>query len=197
MRAAAAAARVRAARCAPPLLLRPRGPRPYATHAAASPSTAAAPPADDGYETLSAAHTVETEVKKSRFIALAAPAASGAEALAFVKRSADAGARHNCWAYRVGADFRCSDDGEPGGTAGRPILNAIEGAGLDATVVLVTRWFGGIKLGAGGLTRGACRVRAASVAFGVACERSRSVRRCPPAHACACVGPSARCVLCS
>ncbi|WP_462116447.1 IMPACT family protein, partial [Lysobacter xanthus] len=62
-------------------------------------------------------------------------------------------ATHNCWAYRIGQDYRSSDDGEPSGTAGRPILAAIDGQGLDAVVVVVTRWYGGIKLGAGGLVR--------------------------------------------
>ncbi len=62
-------------------------------------------------------------------------------------------ATHNCWAYRIGQDYRFNDDGEPGGTAGRPILQAIEGQGVDRVVVVVTRWYGGIKLGAGGLAR--------------------------------------------
>jgi hypothetical protein len=175
MRAAAAAARVRAARCTPPPLLRRcRTARALVMHAASPPAPPPSADASDGYETLSAPHTVETEVKKSRFIALAAPASSGADALAFVKRSSDASARHNCWAYKCGSDFRSSDDGEPGGTAGRPILSAIEGAGLDATVVLVTRWFGGIKLGTGGLTRGAlCAAMRAGVraSAGAACVR--------------------------
>lgn len=52
----------------------------------------------------------------------------------------DPGARHNCWAYRIAQDYRSSDDGEPGGTAGRPILAAIEGEALEAVCVLVTRW---------------------------------------------------------
>lgn len=116
---------------------------------------AAASVADDGYDTLAAPLVHETEVKKSRFIAHAAHAASPSAALAFVAERRDAQARHNCWAYRCGSEFRSSDDGEPSGTAGRPILSAIEGAGLDHVVVLVVRWFGGIKLGAGGLTRGA------------------------------------------
>ena len=62
-------------------------------------------------------------------------------------------ATHNCWAYRIGQQYRFSDDGEPGGTAGRPILQAIDSQGLDRVAVVVTRWFGGIKLGAGGLAR--------------------------------------------
>jgi putative IMPACT (imprinted ancient) family translation regulator len=62
-------------------------------------------------------------------------------------------ATHNCWAWRIGERYRFNDDGEPGGSAGRPILAAIDGQGLDAVAVVVTRWFGGIKLGAGGLAR--------------------------------------------
>src|SRR3546814_2284064 len=55
-------------------------------------------------------------------------------------------ATHNCWAWRIGDDYRSNDDGEPAGTAGRPILAAIDGQGMDRVVVVVTRWFGGIKL---------------------------------------------------
>jgi len=70
-----------------------------------------------------------------------------------VRQVGDPAATHNCWAYRIGQDYRFNDDGEPGGTAGRPILQAIEGQGIDRAVVVVTRWYGGIKLGAGGLVR--------------------------------------------
>lgn len=93
------------------------------------------------------------EVKHSRFIAQVAPASSPEAALAFVSRVSDTGATHNCWAYRIGGQYRSSDDGEPSGTAGRPILAAIEGQGYDQVVAVVTRWYGGIKLGAGGLVR--------------------------------------------
>lgn len=75
------------------------------------------------------------------------------QALAFVQGVSDTAATHNCWAYRIGQTYRFNDDGEPGGTAGRPILQAIEGQGIDRAVVVVTRWYGGIKLGAGGLVR--------------------------------------------
>ncbi|MDY0063033.1 MAG: YigZ family protein [Myxococcota bacterium] len=95
----------------------------------------------------------EEIVKRSRFMAQAAPCASPAAALAFRDEVQDAGANHNAWAYKLGAVYRFGDDGEVAGTAGRPILAAIEGQGLDLVVVVVTRWFGGIKLGAGGLTR--------------------------------------------
>jgi uncharacterized YigZ family protein len=95
----------------------------------------------------------QEEIKKSRFLALAAPVNSGEQALAFVHEVSDPAATHNCWAYRIGQDYRFNDDGEPGGTAGRPILQAIEGQGMDRVVAVVTRWYGGIKLGAGGLVR--------------------------------------------
>ena len=93
------------------------------------------------------------DIKKSRFLAQAAPVQTAEQALAFVRGVGDPAATHNCWAYRIGQDYRFNDDGEPGGTAGRPILQAIEGQGIDRAVVVVTRWYGGIKLGAGGLVR--------------------------------------------
>lgn len=93
------------------------------------------------------------EVKHSRFIVHAAPATTPDDALAFLAQVADPAATHNCWAYRIGALYRFSDDGEPAGTAGRPILAAIEGQGYDQVMAVVTRWYGGIKLGAGGLVR--------------------------------------------
>src|SRR5690606_12577917 len=72
---------------------------------------------------------------------------------AFVAQVSDPAANHNCWAYRLGNEYRFNDDGEPGGTAGKPILQAIEGQGCDRVVVVVTRWFGAVKLGPGGLRR--------------------------------------------
>lgn len=104
-------------------------------------------------DTLAATATLETEIKHSRFIARAAAADSAEAALAFVDAVADPAATHNCWAYRIGDQYRSSDDGEPAGTAGRPILAAIDGQDCDQVVVVVTRWFGGTKLGAGGLVR--------------------------------------------
>lgn len=95
----------------------------------------------------------QQDIRKSRFLAIAEPVTSPAQALAFLREVADPAATHNCWAWRMGRDYRFNDDGEPGGTAGRPILQAIEGQGFDRVVVVVTRWFGGIKLGAGGLAR--------------------------------------------
>ncbi|MFS2013599.1 YigZ family protein [Azospirillum sp. CT11-132] len=95
----------------------------------------------------------EQEIKKSRFLAQAAPADSEEEARRFIAEHSMPDAGHNCWALRVGDVYRFSDDGEPGGTAGRPILQAIEGQELDRVAVVVSRWFGGILLGAGGLVR--------------------------------------------
>ena len=92
-------------------------------------------------------------VKHSRFLAQAAPVATPDDALAFLREIAVPDATHNCWAYRIGGEYRSSDDGEPAGTAGRPILAAIDGQGFDRVMVVVTRWYGGIKLGAGGLVR--------------------------------------------
>jgi len=104
-------------------------------------------------DTLAAPARHEIDVRHSRFLANAAPIASVEDAAAFVKQVSVADATHNCWAWRLGGDYRSSDDGEPAGTAGRPILAAIDGQGYDRIVVVVTRWFGGIKLGAGGLVR--------------------------------------------
>ncbi len=103
--------------------------------------------------TLAAAHSFELLVKKSRFLAQAVPVETPERAMEQLATLSDPGATHNCFAYRIGDQYRFSDDGEPGGTAGRPILVAIEGRGLDGVLVVVTRWYGGIKLGAGGLAR--------------------------------------------
>jgi uncharacterized YigZ family protein len=103
--------------------------------------------------TLVAAASYHEDIRKSRFLAQAAPADTTQQALAYVQQVSDVSATHNCWAYRIGQDYRFNDDGEPGGTAGRPILQAIEGQSMDRVVVVVTRWYGGIKLGAGGLAR--------------------------------------------
>lgn len=96
----------------------------------------------------------ELVAKKSRFIASAGVAASKSDALAFLEAVRESDASHNCWAYRINeTEFRYSDDGEPSGTAGKPIYNAICARGLYQCVVVITRYFGGTKLGAGGLTR--------------------------------------------
>ncbi|MCW1980613.1 putative YigZ family protein [Xanthomonas arboricola] len=104
-------------------------------------------------DTLAADAHHSLEIKHSRFVAQACALASPEQALEQVRRFAAVDATHNCWAYRYGQEYRSSDDGEPSGTAGRPILAAIDGQGYDRVVVVVTRWYGGIKLGAGGLVR--------------------------------------------
>ncbi|WP_018390377.1 YigZ family protein [Ancylobacter sp. FA202] len=93
------------------------------------------------------------EIKKSRFVAIAGPVADEAAAKDFIAARSDPAANHNCWAWRVGQNYRFNDDGEPSGTAGKPILAAVDGQGLDRVAVVVTRWFGGILLGSGGLIR--------------------------------------------
>jgi uncharacterized YigZ family protein len=102
---------------------------------------------------LAAPASLRQEIRKSIFVANASDIASADAALAFVASISDRTATHNCWAYRIGQQYRFNDDGEPGGTAGRPILQAIDTQQMDNTVVVVTRWYGGIKLGAGGLAR--------------------------------------------
>lgn len=104
-------------------------------------------------DTLAAPASHAIEVKHSRFYARATAIDTLSDARDWLREVSIADANHNCWAWRVGGDYRSSDDGEPAGTAGRPILSAIDGQGLDRVVVVVTRWFGGIKLGAGGLVR--------------------------------------------
>lgn len=103
--------------------------------------------------TLDRIETFEQEIRKSRFRATACPVSDEAEAKARLAELAEPDASHNCWAWRIGGTYRFSDDGEPGGTAGRPILQAIDGQELDRILVVVTRWFGGILLGSGGLVR--------------------------------------------
>ncbi|TAL71493.1 MAG: YigZ family protein [Rhodanobacter sp.] len=103
--------------------------------------------------TLRRAYEWQAEIRKSRFRALATPVASAEAALDWLRTATAADASHNCWAYRVGSAYRFHDDGEPGGSAGRPILAAIDGQACDRVAVLVTRWYGGIKLGVGGLAR--------------------------------------------
>ena len=102
--------------------------------------------------------TGEYEEKKSRFIATLKPVTSEEEAAAFIaeikKKYWDA--RHNCSAYIIGKRgeiTRCSDDGEPSGTAGRPMLEVLTGSGVTNVAVVVTRYFGGTLLGTGGLVR--------------------------------------------
>jgi uncharacterized YigZ family protein len=95
----------------------------------------------------------EQIIKKSRFRAVAVPVSSEEEARSQLQVLSDTDANHNCWALRLGQVYRFSDDGEPSGTGGKPILQAIDGQSLDRVLVIVTRWFGGVLLGTGGLIR--------------------------------------------
>ena len=104
-------------------------------------------------ETLAGPAQFALEARKSRFLAHASPVDTPSAAMAWLQQVSDPAATHNCWAYRIGPAYRFSDDGEPGGSAGRPILAAIEGQGLDQVMVVVTRWYGGTNLGVGGLVR--------------------------------------------
>ena len=103
--------------------------------------------------TLAGPASYAEEIRKSRFTCLAAPIASEAEAQAFLAAHRDASAGHNCWAWKLGAQYRFSDDGEPGGTAGVPMLQMLLRRDMRYVVAVVTRYFGGVKLGAGGLIR--------------------------------------------
>ncbi len=110
------------------------------------------------YRTILTGGQAEIEVKKSRFIAQTSPVCSEQEALDFLAsaRKKYWDAKHNCYAYTIGPRFelqRSSDDGEPGGTAGRPILELLLGEEIHDSIIVVTRYFGGTLLGTGGLIR--------------------------------------------
>jgi uncharacterized YigZ family protein len=110
----------------------------------------------DSYRTLGAPATGEFKDRGSKFLAFAWPAHNEEAALAHLEalRKAHLKARHHCYAWRFGLEgnrFRANDDGEPSGTAGRPILGQIDAAGLTDVVVVVVRYFGGVLLGASGL----------------------------------------------
>jgi len=119
----------------------------------------------------------EAEIRErgSRFLALLVPVVDEEEATSVLAgiRKQHRGATHHCWAWRLGASARerSSDDGEPAGTAGEPILRVLRGAGLSDVVVVVVRWFGGSKLGKGGLAR------AYAAASSAALEQVEVVRR--------------------
>ncbi|MDC6167646.1 IMPACT family protein [Paucibacter sp. XJ19-41] len=105
----------------------------------------------------SLAHPVDSEliIKKSRFIGRVEPCADRALALAKVAelRELHPGAVHVCWALLAGGQSAANDDGEPGGTAGRPMLEVLRHQDLDGVLATVVRYWGGVKLGAGGLVR--------------------------------------------
>ena len=105
--------------------------------------------------TLFAPAHSELVIKKSRFIGCVQPVADRASAQAVVEtlRQQHPGAAHVCWALLAGGQSAAVDDGEPSGTAGRPMLDVLRHQGLDSTLATVVRYFGGVKLGAGGLVR--------------------------------------------
>ena len=107
------------------------------------------------YTTIQGDNTVEIVIEKSRFIATAIHVDSVEEAQEFIasKRKKYIDATHNCYGYLIGDKAKFSDDGEPQGTAGMPIYECIKNSKIDHVCVVVTRYFGGIKLGAGGLVR--------------------------------------------
>lgn len=103
--------------------------------------------------TIAAQVSYEEEIKKSRFQAIAVPVENEEAVKTFLEANKDITTTHQCWAWKIGHQVRFNDDGEPSGTAGRPILATIEGNELTNVLVLVNRWYGGIKLGTGGLVR--------------------------------------------
>jgi uncharacterized YigZ family protein len=106
-------------------------------------------------DTISQFVSKTLEVSKSKFIARCYPIVSPAQAQHYLyeNQKSDPKASHHCWAFSLDGVTRSSDDGEPSGTAGRPILAAIESQELDNIAVIVTRYYGGTKLGTGGLAR--------------------------------------------
>lgn len=112
----------------------------------------------DLYRTIRSRTGTEIKIKGSRFIAEAMPVSTEVDAVSEIEqiKKREFSATHHCTAFRVepdGSIFRYNDDGEPGGTAGLPILRQIDARGLTNTLVVVTRYFGGTKLGTGGLIR--------------------------------------------
>ena len=110
------------------------------------------------YRTLRQSASDEFIINKSRFIGYAAPCETEAEALAFLQsiRTKHKDATHNCYAYIIGQNagiMRYSDDGEPAKTAGTPALEVLQHSGLTDLIVVITRYFGGVLLGTGGLVR--------------------------------------------
>ena len=138
----------------------------------------------DHYRTLAARAELTHKIERSEFLGIGFPVATEDEFFAELERIQKRyhDATHHCWAFRLFADARArsSDAGEPSGTAGKPILTAIEGADLHDVGVVVVRWYGGVKLGTGGLSRAyretaAETLRNASVAERFLYERVRVV----------------------
>jgi uncharacterized YigZ family protein len=158
---------------------------------------------ENRYRVPARLHRVEQELQRSRFITTVAPAPTVEEAKAFIARVRQEfpDANHNCWAYVVGppgstGQAGMSDDGEPHGTAGRPMLTALLHGGVGDVAVVVTRYFGGTLLGKGGLVRAytGCvqqglehlptteRVRKVRLAIELEYASVDGVRRLLPAH---------------
>ncbi len=121
------------------------------------------------YKIIEYGGSAEIEEKKSRFIAHVAAVKSEEEALAFIeaRKKQFWDARHNCYAYILGEQpqtMRYSDDGEPAGTAGKPILEVLTGSDIRDAVIVVTRYFGGTLLGTGGLVRAYTKAAQAGLA---------------------------------
>ena len=133
------------------------------------------------YKVLYQAGQDEIEEKKSRFIAHTLPVTSEEEAVAFLNKIKKEywDARHNCHAYTIGKNnecTRCSDDGEPGGTAGKPMLDVLLGEEIRNIVVVVTRYFGGTLLGTGGLVRAYSSSTQAGIRASVIITRIRGLK---------------------
>ena len=133
------------------------------------------------YRTVYQGGEGEIVEKKSRFIATVIPAAEEEEALAFIEAMNKKywNATHNCFAYVIGERNeiqRCSDDGEPSGTAGKPMLDVLLGEELHNTAVVVTRYFGGTLLGTGGLVRAYSSAVKAGLASSVIITKKQGIK---------------------
>lgn len=132
------------------------------------------------YKTVYEGGEGEIVEKKSRFIATVRPVETEEEALAFIEEMKKKywDARHNCYVYSVGKNrefTRCSDDGEPSGTAGRPMLDVVLGEDIYNVAVVVTRYFGGVLLGTGGLVRAYSKAVQEGLANSVVIEKQHGV----------------------
>lgn len=133
------------------------------------------------YKTAYESGSGEYTEKKSRFIGTMVPIASEDEAAEYIEKHKKAhwDARHNCYAYVLGANneiSRCTDDGEPSGTAGRPILEVLLKEGVHDALVIVTRYFGGVLLGTGGLVRAYTKAAQLAIEAGTVIVRTPGYR---------------------
>lgn len=132
------------------------------------------------YRTIYQGGEDEIVEKKSRFIATVIPVENEEEALEFIEKTKKKywDARHNCYAYSIGKNrefTRCSDDGEPSGTAGRPMLDVILGEDIYNVAVVVTRYFGGVLLGTGGLVRAYSKAVQEGLAGSLVIEKKKGI----------------------